>query len=531
MGVIINNAYAFDKDDEIVVQNTFNGLDLRETHRMGAKVVAKVRDGARGIILNKVKENGLTWYQVHWDSSKVDCIEPKKQPCSVGWSFLEEIGCEIFGTPEEADRRDAIVEKLFRGIPHEATNHEYNGHRCNPDFWDEDEISGYKGGHSGWDVQTRSVVGATPKGKPLVDEHFYSLTAGTVVIANPGETKGNAAVIAIYDKPCKKTTLYLHAREIDPAIIEKIGEDIDEGDYLGIQGNAGLWKLATKEDKEKYGDNPESFREHVHIEVIDGDIREMDGKFDFGANGAIETTNPIPYLYRWASGAQKADFLPSDVNHDGKVDFWDWLLVLASSLRNLLASYDPKCDVNSDGTVDKLDRDEVRKNRGQSPPNAPRISRQNPVDGITVRSGQLSINGKVIHREMVQQLLAIARSESDGSLTFKQGIAMLESLLAATVPERTVLLANYPNPFNPETWIPYYLASDANVTVTIHDITGAWVRRLEVGHQKAGYYTSRNRAAYWDGRTEVGEHVASGIYFYRLTTGNYTHTRKMVILK
>ena len=522
--LITSNVHAFNEGDKVVVQNTFTDqLNVRANPRVDHEEdPPKVSDGTRGKVLeNPVRGPKYIWYRVEWET-------PNKLK---GWSVKSTGGCDLIGSAETADRRDVIVERLFKGIPHEQTNHEYNGHGCNPNFWDKDKIGGYKGGHSGWDVQTHSVFGPTPKDEHLVDEHFYSLTAGTVVIANPGETKGSAAVIAIYDKLCDKTTLYLHAREIDQYIINKIGEEIDQDTYLGVQGNTGLWKLATKQEEEVYGDNPESFREHVHIEVIDGDIREMDEKFDGGAGGAVDTIPPIPYLYRWASGAQKADFLPSDVNHDGKVDYWDWLLVLASSLRNFIASYDPKCDVNNDGTVDKADRDEVRKRFGESPPGAPRISRRNPIDRITVRAGRLSIDGKVIPLEMVQQLLDIARRESDGSLTFKQGIAMLESLLTAMIPEKTALLANYPNPFNPETWIPYYLASDADVTVTIHDITGALVRLLEVGPQKAGYYTSQNRAVYWDGRTEVGEHVASGVYFYRLTTGNYTHTRKMVILK
>ena len=99
------------------------------------------------------------------------------------------------------------------------------------------------------------------------------------------------------------------------------------------------------------------------------------------------------------------------------------------------------------------------------------------------------------------------------------------------LPEETLLLANYPNPFNPETWIPYHLANDSNVQISIYDINGALVRRLDLGHQLAGYYTSRNRAAYWDGRNEFGEQIANGIYFYHLQADNMSLLRKMVILK
>ncbi len=98
-------------------------------------------------------------------------------------------------------------------------------------------------------------------------------------------------------------------------------------------------------------------------------------------------------------------------------------------------------------------------------------------------------------------------------------------------PKETMLLPNYPNPFNPETWIPYHLANDTDVSLFIYDINGALVRELDLGHQRAGYYTDRSRAAYWDGRNAVGESVASGVYFYQLRAGDYLKLRKMVILK
>ena len=92
-------------------------------------------------------------------------------------------------------------------------------------------------------------------------------------------------------------------------------------------------------------------------------------------------------------------------------------------------------------------------------------------------------------------------------------------------------MPNYPNPFNPETWIPYRLAEDAFVTLTIYDQSGQIVRTLDVGHQIGAFYESRSKAIYWDGRNEFGEGVASGVYFYHLSAGDYSATRKMLILK
>ena len=107
----------------------------------------------------------------------------------------------------------------------------------------------------------------------------------------------------------------------------------------------------------------------------------------------------------------------------------------------------------------------------------------------------------------------------------------LAELVAYEIPAKTELLLNYPNPFNPETWIPYRLAEDAFVTLTIYDLSGGVVRRLDVGLMIAAVYESRAKAVYWDGRNRFGERVASGIYFYTLTAGDYSATRKMVILK
>ena len=113
----------------------------------------------------------------------------------------------------------------------------------------------------------------------------------------------------------------------------------------------------------------------------------------------------------------------------------------------------------------------------------------------------------------------------------KSGILALEELIAYEIPAETELLRNYPNPFNPETWIPYRLAEDADVSLTIYDVNGAMVRTIDIGHQSAAVYESRSKAIYWDGRNRFGEQVASGIYFYSLSAGDFSATRKMVILK
>ena len=128
----------------------------------------------------------------------------------------------------------------------------------------------------------------------------------------------------------------------------------------------------------------------------------------------------------------------------------------------------------------------------------------------------------------VEQWLTQAQQLSLTDATSLRGILFLQQFLSALTPKETALLPNYPNPFNPETWIPYQLAESADVTLRIHAVDGSLVRTFPLGHQGPGTYQSRNRAAYWDGRNELGESVASSVYFYTLTAGDFTATRRSV---
>ena len=136
-----------------------------------------------------------------------------------------------------------------------------------------------------------------------------------------------------------------------------------------------------------------------------------------------------------------------------------------------------------------------------------------------------------LQREQIQAQIDLLLTIGDPSPEALKTLAYLQQLLATARPEKTQLLANYPNPFNPETWIPYELATDTNVNITIYNAQGRVVRTLSLGQQAAGYYTNREQAAYWDGRNTLGEQVASGFYFYQLETDTMSTLRKMVILK
>ena len=206
--------------------------------------------------------------------------------------------------------------------------------------------------------------------------------------------------------------------------------------------------------------------------------------------------------------------LPWDINDDGKVDIQD--LILVSNSFDVEPLTHPKVDVNDDGRVDIIDLLLVAAHFGAS------SNLMAPA-----------IHAEILpeHLNRVNEWIAEARLADDGSHLFKQGIATLEGLLNSVTPEKTALFPNYPNPFNPETWIPYDLAEDANVHIYIYNLKGESIRQLSLGFQIAGTYRTQARAAYWNGRNSVGELVGSGVYFYTLLAGQVKATRSMVIIK
>lgn len=215
------------------------------------------------------------------------------------------------------------------------------------------------------------------------------------------------------------------------------------------------------------------------------------------------------------TGIQETMTAPStDINEDGKVNKSDLLLVVTAL--GEVSPTNPRVDVDGDGRVAIADLLLVVENL------------DDPVVGAAPAITTLPISVDV---QALEAHLNLLRVLSDGSHKYQYAIAMLEGFLASMRPTETQLLANYPNPFNPETWIPYQLSEAADVRLNIYSATGTLIRTFELGHQPAGIYQNPSRAAYWDGRNELGEEVASGVYFYTLSAGDFTATRKMLIRK
>ena len=216
---------------------------------------------------------------------------------------------------------------------------------------------------------------------------------------------------------------------------------------------------------------------------------------------------------------------PEDANRDGVVNIKDLVLV-ASNFHDpdltALARMNIYPDVNRDGVVNLIDLLLIAAEMGSI--------------GIAPSLSKNSVETSNLTAENLAHWIRLAKQLDTHDPQMQKGITVLEQLLAAlplaeVLPKETALLANYPNPFNPETWIPYQLAEPAEVSISIHSSDGKLVQKLELGQLPAGVYHHKSRAAYWDGRNEFGETVASGIYFYTLTADDFTAIGKMFIQK
>ena len=275
--------------------------------------------------------------------------------------------------------------------------------------------------------------------------------------------------------------------------------------------------------------------------LIDGRVRFE--HFAFNEPGWVDGSIPL------SEHAGKTVLLEL-VTDAGESSYWDWahwadLFITAKGVES-------SGDVNQDGTVNILDVILVAQNLGQKPPSNPRADAN--------KDGQVNILDLVFIAERLGEKVAAAPSQMDvikstpsspkDVIVVRRALRELES-----VPEKsqsvemtvqflrawlasanrdvreTRLLPNYPNPFNPETWIPYQLADSADVSMEIYEVSGRLVRTIPIGFKPIGYYLTRERAAYWDGRNETGEPVSSGVYFLQFSAGEFTATQRVVIVK
>ena len=324
-------------------------------------------------------------------------------------------------------------------------------------------------------------------------------------------------------------TAWLSDVEFDPSALEVI--EVREGDFL--KGGSGNTFFLSGIIDNTTGKITRVGVVHLNSIGVDGTGILMSVTFVAKKSGDTHVTLSNPRAgssalkitsldrLRFAITVEPGIFSVQDVNQDGEVNLLDLMLVAQNLGGNL--STNPRSDVNSDGKIDILDLIIVAGHISNSPTSAPSFL------GIHNKTA-LSDNRELI-AESIQTWIKQAQIKNDGSVLFQDGIVNLQKLLETLIPVKTKLLNNYPNPFNPETWIPYQLSEPGEVSLRIYTADGKIVRNFMLGYQNIGIYKNRSRAIYWNGKNNFGEPVASGLYFYTLTAGDFTTTKKMLITK
>ena len=247
---------------------------------------------------------------------------------------------------------------------------------------------------------------------------------------------------------------------------------------------------------------------------------------------------------------------PWDVNKDGEVNVSDLVAVLQHLGERIIEVVAENPDVNGDGIVDDADVSLVKSHFGEKydevkmmslppsppastvsstvlltpppPPGAPKLDIRFFEENkflTTLASFDLSLLREIY--EFVNQNVDI----NPELIPLKETLYFLIQSASQKISSQNRLAQNYPNPFNPETWIPYQLAQDAYVAITILDASGRVVRTIDVGYRPAGSYVSKDGAVHWDGKNSLGETVVSGVYFYSIRAGNFKAVKKMVVVR
>ena len=363
-----------------------------------------------------------------------------------------------------------------------------------------------------WEAPTRELIATLKGNRHPINSVAFSPDGKTLASGSGGGDWKTEGIVELWDIAARQliATLTGDKSSANSVAFSPDGRTLasGHGDW-DTEATVQLWDIATRELITTFTG---------HTEEVSSVAFSPDGRAL--ASGSGDGTVLLWNLAPPTNIPPKVS--AHDVNQDGIVN-----LVDLAAVAELFGQEGKELsgDVNGDGIVNILDLVAVSAHLDETTTSAaPVVHREN-------QSFFSTLMGVPVSPETVQKWIDMAHAADDGSLTFRRGITNLEALLSMLTPVETVLLPNYPNPFNPETWIPYRLAYAADVILTIYDTAGGPVRRLDLGYQPVGDYTDRAKAAYWDGRNEGGEQVANGVYFYSLSAGGYSATRKMLILK
>jgi hypothetical protein len=308
---------------------------------------------------------------------------------------------------------------------------------------------------------------------------------------------------------------YEFALTYDPAVLTFV--EIAEGDVLGQAGAETFWQAGDVGDGAVTGITNAILQEGG----VDG------GGVLFTAQFATTGLGETDLTITGTLGDSEGSSIPFDlvggyvivrtydrwdVTQDGAVDIADIVIVAQAFGQTHPANED--ADINSDGVVNILDVILVARHLGET-------------TGQTAAAPRLPT---AAHGALLRGLLAEAEAIGH-SAARDEGVDMLRRLLAALPPQVSAVLPNYPNPFNPETWIPFDLAEPADVSLRLYDTRGLLVRSIDLGRLDVGAYRDRANAAHWDGRSDTGESVASGVYILELRAGDTRQTRRLTVRK
>ena len=332
----------------------------------------------------------------------------------------------------------------------------------------------------------------------------------------------------------------------------------DAAPGVGSWGWVSLWDAETLEFKRQLGVRPDGFRldDGVGSVAFSPDGRTLAvGRmiYDWGGNDAgivrfwdVATGEHLRTLDGHTDDVNSVAFSPdgrtlASGSLDGTVLLWE--ITPPTDVSDDAEPRQVKPDVNEDGVVDIRDLALVAGRLGKTAENRADVNGDSVVnildlalvagmmDNVTVALPTTSDTTVMLRAIDVKQWLEEARRLDLAHSAKPRAIEYLQNLLEALTPKQTALLPNYPNPFNPETWIPYQLAREAGVQISIYNSKGVLVRQLDLGLQPEGFYTDRHHAAYWDGRNESGELLASGLYVYVFRAGSYRALRRMAIVR
>ena len=367
----------------------------------------------------------------------------------------------------------------------------------------------------GYDNMLRLWDAETGQHKPALEGHTDYIRS--VVFSPDGRTLASGSydrTLRLWDAETEqhRQTLEGHTSDVTSVAFSPDGRTLvsggEDNTFLLYDDTVRLWDAET-------GQYLQSLRGHT--DGVTSVAFSRDGSML--ASGSYDNTiqvweltpaMPIVEPSQTVTSVSEPAQLAGDLNADGVVNIQDLVLVALQFGQ----TGQHTADINEDGVVNIQDLVLIA-GAFDTTASAPAAHSQ-VVEPLT--AGE------------VQRWLRGAKQLEHKDATVARGIEVLKDLLALLTPVETALLHNYPNPFNPETWIPYQLKTPTEVRIAIYDLRGVLVRELSLGYQVAGRYTSRARAAYWDGRNTVGEPVTSGLYFYTLTAGDFSATRRMVIL-